>query len=56
MRNYFRLYDIQSMEVGIEKRIHYRLTVIHAFRDGKGRSVRAFVNMMILKMNVFPFF
>ena len=36
--------------------IHHRLTVIHAFRDGNGRSSRAFTNMMLLKRHVSPIF
>lgn len=29
--------------------IHHKLTIIHAFRDGNGRTSRAFLNMMLLK-------
>ncbi len=36
--------------------IHHRLTVIHAFRDGNGRTSRAFANMMLLKRNISPIF
>lgn len=36
--------------------IHHRLTVIHAFRDGNGRTSRAFANMLLLKRNVSPVF
>lgn len=36
--------------------IHHRLTVIHAFRDGNGRTSRAFANMMLLKRNISPMF
>lgn len=37
-------------------RIHHRLTVIHAFRDGNGRTSRAFCNMMLLKRHISPVF
>ena len=37
-------------------RIHHRLTVIHAFRDGNGRTSRAFLNMMLLKRHIPPVF
>lgn len=36
--------------------IHHRLTVIHAFGDGNGRTSRAFVNMLFLSKNVPPVF
>lgn len=37
-------------------KIHHRLTVIHAFRDGNGRTSRAFANMMLMKRNIPPVF
>jgi len=37
-------------------RIHHRLTVIHAFRDGNGRTSRAFLNMFFLKKHIPPIF
>lgn len=37
-------------------RIHHKLTVIHAFRDGNGRTARAFCNMMLIKRNISPVF
>ncbi len=37
-------------------RIHHQLTVIHAFRDGNGRTARAFCNMMLLKRDISPAF
>ena len=36
--------------------IHHRLTVIHAFRDGNGRTSRVFANMMLLKRDIPPIF
>ena len=36
--------------------IHHRLTVIHAFRDGNGRTSRVFANMMLLRRNIYPIF
>ena len=36
--------------------IHHRLTVIHAFRDGNGRTSRVFANMMLLRRNISPIF
>ncbi len=37
-------------------RIHHELTVIHAFRDGNGRTSRAFCNMLLLKRHISPVF
>ena len=37
-------------------KIHHRLTVIHAFRDGNGRTSRCFANMMLLKRDIAPIF
>lgn len=37
-------------------KIHHRLTVIHAFSDGNGRTYRAFLNMMLLKKGISPTF
>lgn len=37
-------------------RFHHRLTVIHAFRDGNGRTTRAFANMMLLRRHISPVF
>lgn len=34
--------------------IHHRLTVIHAFRDGNGRTIRAFTNMLLTRRNLPP--
>jgi len=36
--------------------IHHKLTVIHAFRDGNGRTSRVFANMMLLKRHISPIF
>jgi Zn-dependent peptidase ImmA (M78 family)/fido (protein-threonine AMPylation protein) len=30
-------------------RIHYKLTTIHAYRDGNGRTIRAFTNLMFAR-------
>ena len=35
-------------------RIHHRLTVIHAFRDGNGRTTRAFTNMFLIRKGMPP--
>lgn len=35
-------------------RIHYRLTVIHAFGDGNGRTARAFTNMLFVRKGLPP--
>lgn len=50
--------DTMSNSAYIEAviRIHHRLTVIHAFRDGNGRTSRAFLNMMLLKKHIPPVF
>lgn len=37
-------------------KIHHRLTVIHAFSDGNGRTYRVFLNMMLLKKGISPTF
>ena len=37
-------------------RLHHRLTIIHAFKDGNGRTSRAFANMMLLKRHIPPVF
>lgn len=37
-------------------RIHHRMTVIHAFRDGNGRTSRAFMNMLLLRRGMPPVF
>ncbi len=37
-------------------KIHHRLTVIHPFNDGNGRTARAFCNMMLLKRHISPVF
>lgn len=37
-------------------KLHHQLTVIHAFRDGNGRTSRAFANMMLLKRHISPVF
>ena len=52
------VYDQLTLSQYVEKVIqtHHRLTVIHAFRDGNGRSSRAFANMMLLKRHVSPIF
>lgn len=36
--------------------IHHKLTVIHPFGDGNGRTLRAFLNMILVKSNVFPLY
>lgn len=50
--------DGLSLSEYIERviQIHHRMTVIHAFRDGNGRTTRAFANMMLLKRHVSPVF
>lgn len=37
-------------------RIHHRMTVVHPFRDGNGRTSRAFSNMMLIKKKIPPIF
>lgn len=51
-------YDKMPLSTYIKEviRIHHRLTVIHAFRDGNGRTTRAFANMMLLKRHISPVF
>lgn len=50
--------DTLSISKYIERvaQIHHRLTVIHAFRDGNGRTSRCFANMMLLKRDIAPIF
>ena len=47
-----------SLSEYIEKavRIHYRLTVIHPFPDGNGRTSRAFTNMLLIHHGLPPVF
>lgn len=42
----------------IEKivRLHHRLTIIHPFPDGNGRTTRSFCNMLLLRRNIPPVF
>ena len=37
-------------------RIHYRLTVIHPFGDGNGRTLRGFFNLLMVKRHLPPVF
>ena len=37
-------------------KIHHRMTVIHPFRDGNGRTCRAFTNMLLIRKNIPPVF
>ncbi|MHC1772106.1 MAG: ImmA/IrrE family metallo-endopeptidase [Flexilinea sp.] len=37
-------------------RVHHRLTVIHPYPDGNGRTSRAFLNLMLIKRNLPPVF
>ncbi len=36
--------------------IHHRLTVIHAFQDGNGRTARVFANMLLMRRDISPIF
>lgn len=51
-------YDRITISEYIERvvQFHHRLTVIHAFRDGNGRTSRAFANMMLMKRHISPVF
>ena len=35
-------------------RLHHKLTVIHPFGDGNGRTLRAFLNLLLIKRKVIP--
>lgn len=37
-------------------RIHHRLTVIHPFADGNGRTARAFMNMQLVRSHITPLY
>lgn len=37
-------------------RIHHKMTVIHPFRDGNGRTSRIFTNMLLMRKKLFPVF
>ncbi|MBQ0054952.1 MAG: Fic family protein [Synergistaceae bacterium] len=37
-------------------RIHHRLTVIHPFADGNGRTARAFMNMQLVRSSITPLY
>lgn len=51
-------YDRITISEYIERvvQFHHGLTVIHAFRDGNGRTSRAFANMMLMKRHISPVF
>ena len=36
--------------------IHHRLTVIHPFSDGNGRTSRAFMNLLLVRNGIPPIF
>ena len=36
--------------------IHHKLTVIHPFGDGNGRTLRAFLNVMLVKSHISPIY
>lgn len=36
--------------------LHHRLTVIHPFRDGNGRTTRAFLNIMLIRKKIPPIY
>lgn len=36
--------------------LHHRLTVIHPFADGNGRTLRAFLNVQLVRSNVTPLY
>lgn len=58
IKQFMDQYTQLSLSAFVEQviRIHHRLTVIHAFRDGNGRTSRAFANMMLLKRDIPPVF
>lgn len=37
-------------------RLHHRMTVIHPFSDGNGRTSRSFSNMLLLRKDIPPVF
>lgn len=37
-------------------KIHHRITVIHPFSDGNGRTSRAFMNEMLIRYGMPPFY
>ena len=43
-----------SEYIGAVVRFHHRLTVLHPFRDGNGRSTRGLVNMLFLQRGLPP--
>lgn len=53
------LYDNESNTSDyIEKiiRLHHRLTIVHPFQDGNGRTSRSLCNMLLLRRNIPPVF
>lgn len=36
--------------------IHHRLTVIHPYADGNGRTLRAFLNLMLVRARITPLY
>ena len=37
-------------------RVHHRLTVIHPFGDGNGRTIRTFMNMQFVRAGLIPIY
>lgn len=37
-------------------KLHHRLTVIHPYADGNGRTLRAFLNMMLVRARITPLY
>lgn len=44
----------QSEYIEAVLKIHHRLTVVHAFRDGNGRTSRAFANLLFVRRGLPP--
>jgi Fic family protein len=36
--------------------LHHRLTVIHPYADGNGRTLRAFLNVMLVRAQITPLY
>ena len=50
-------YDIPlSKYIEAISRLHHRLTVIHPFGDGNGRSTRGFLNLLLVHRGLFPIY
>lgn len=58
VRNYYSRRTEMPMSEYVKHvvRIHHRLTVIHPFHDGNGRTSRAFMNVQLVRAGMLPIY